>query len=62
MKVVECSYNNMRIAFEISFHFILKFFREGNPSAKMLVFKSPSSIWDYLYLNMLHQDLEFLCI
>ena len=27
----------------ISFHFILKFFKEGNPSAKMLVFKGPSN-------------------
>ena len=25
------------------FHFILKFFKEGNPSAKMLVFKGPSN-------------------
>ena len=27
----------------ISFHFILKFFKEGNPSANMLVFKGPSN-------------------
>ena len=26
-----------------SFHFISKFFKEGNPSAKMLVFKGPSN-------------------
>ena len=25
------------------FHFILKFFKEGNPSANMLVFKGPSN-------------------
>ena len=28
---------------DISFHFILKFFKEGNPSAKLLVFKGPSN-------------------
>ena len=38
--IIEAANHNISV---ISFHFILKFFKEGNPSANMLVFKGPSN-------------------